>query len=242
MKADNDDADNVVPWLALFPFDCNRLDDPELRLTDLELSHINQAVKPLLPIKPSASFSLAMKLQDYFDLPKTVKGVSENTTTKIRVPPFKDIEELEVDKNLPVEVIFLRGSLYKKIFFNKKKQPSVDDFRYCAHVRNINTQGITGAGTSDIGLFSIIHSKRSGPTDVAQGAIPRSQAVHLVSLESIDDINDVLDETKTDGSKIPPLEDTELVALISLYRWNYLCQPPLGVDVVDGELLLHEFT
>lgn len=76
------------------------------------------------------------------------------------------------------------------------------------------------AGVEDKGIFSIIHSRRSGPTDIAQNCAPRPQIVHLISLEFIADITDTL-------------EDTDLVALISLYSWSYLCQPPLNVNFVD---------
>jgi hypothetical protein len=31
-----------------------------------------------------------------------------------------------------------------------------------------------------------------------------------------------------------PIKDTDLVAFVSLYTWNYLCQPPLTVNFVDS--------
>ena len=88
------------------------------------------------------------------------------------------------------------------------------------HVRNINTHGMADAGVEDTGLFSVIHSLRTGPTDIAQNAAPRTQAVHLLNLEYIE-------QTATPSAN-------DLVALISLYSWTYLCQPPLSVNFVDG--------
>ena len=76
------------------------------------------------------------------------------------------------------------------------------------------------AGVEDAGLFSVIHSLRTGPTDIAQNTAPRTQAVHLLNLEYIE-------QTPTPGAN-------DLVALISLYSWTYLCQPPLSVNFVDG--------
>jgi hypothetical protein len=77
------------------------------------------------------------------------------------------------------------------------------------------------AGVEDKGIFSLIHSRRSGPTDIAQNKPPRPQTVHLISLEFIADMD-----------KIP--DDSSLVALISLYSWSYLCQPRLSVNFVDS--------
>ena len=76
------------------------------------------------------------------------------------------------------------------------------------------------AGVEDTGLFSVIHSLRTGPNDIAQNTAPRTQAVHLLNLEYIE-------QTTTPGAN-------DLVALISLYSWTYLCQPPLSVNFVDG--------
>lgn len=83
---------------------------------------------------------------------------------------------------------------------------------------------MTDSGVEDTGLFSVIHSLRTGPTDIAQNVAPRSQVVHLLSLEYLD------------HTQVPADED--VVALISLYSWTYLCQPPLTVNFVDGTVLL----
>ena len=77
------------------------------------------------------------------------------------------------------------------------------------------------SGVEDTGLFSVLHSLRTGPTDIAQNTAPRTQAVHLLNLEYIEKMN------------MPQAGD--LVALVSLYSWTYLCQPPLSVNFVDGK-------
>lgn len=53
---------------------------------------------------------------------------------------------------------------------------------------------------------------------------PRTQAVHLLNLEYVEQMD------------IPA--DDDLVALVSLYSWTYLCQPPLSVNFVDGRIIL----
>ncbi|KAL8692917.1 MAG: hypothetical protein Q9218_002143 [Villophora microphyllina] len=76
------------------------------------------------------------------------------------------------------------------------------------------------SGVEDTGLFSVLHSLRTGPTDVAQNTAPRTQAAHLLNLEYIEQM------------AVP--EAGDVVALVSLYSWTYLCQPPLSVNFVDG--------
>ena len=79
---------------------------------------------------------------------------------------------------------------------------------------------MASAGVEDSGIFSILHSLRTGPTDIAQSSPPRSQTVHLVSIEFVDQL-------------LAP-SSGDFVALISLYSWTYLCQPPLSVNFVDS--------
>lgn len=75
------------------------------------------------------------------------------------------------------------------------------------------------AGVADSGIFSILHSCRTGPTDIKAGKPPRPQIAHVISLEFVDEMD-------------TPADD-DMVALISLYSWNYLCQPPLSINFVD---------
>jgi len=206
-----------VPWLALFPFDVNHPDSPELRLTTDQLADIKTALNLSKAPVPSATFSVSTTVKDYM-------AITKNTTLKtvFKIPDFSTDDnwtKIKADET-PVEVVFLSGKLFKDLFYVAGVLDQ-KNFRNCAHVRNVNTTGVTGAGLNDTGLYSIVHSKRSGPLDIAQGKPPRSQAVHMVSLEFLETLTDV--------------KDTDLVPLISLYRWTYLCQPPLSVNFIDSK-------
>lgn len=150
--------------------------------------------------------------------------VKNRRQTTVLVPRLYGQETTDTD--MPVEVIFIKGELFKQLFWRFDKtgkgvKPDIEQFQYCAHVRSVNTEGTTGASGAEKGLFSVVHSKRSGPTDIAAQAPPRPQVVHVVSLEGLEAIDDV--------------PDNALVALVSLYSWTYLCQPPLTVNFVDSK-------
>ncbi|KAF2737783.1 hypothetical protein EJ04DRAFT_574290 [Polyplosphaeria fusca] len=254
-KFSNPDQDSI-PWLAVFPFDCNGTtpEQQELRLTPAQLNgpyavfkKFSQessdtagpqgpggpSVKTPVELKQSAFFTLPMTVSDYLvlanppDIPEG-SNLDPKNFTKVRIPPFRnDPDYSEFEKlNTPVEVLFMSGKLFKQLFpLNDQKLPDVTPFRYLSHVRNVNTEGMVQASAEDAetGLFSIIHSKRTGPTDVAQNTPPRPQIVHMLSLEYVDQM-----------TGIDIMADDELVAFVSLHRWNYLCQPPLSVNFVDA--------
>lgn len=231
---DESDTDNINPWLALFPFDVNHPTSPELRLTNDQLSAVRVALgQP--DLDPGPAFSFSSTVQKFANLPKPTTRTSTPTGTgttgaQIWIPDYSRDDMYQTSMltdTTPVELIFLQGGLFKKLFCSKSdpNKPDLRQFRYCAHVRNINTTGMTNAGTNDTGLFSIVHSKRSGPTDVAQGAAPRSQAVHLLSLEYLDSLK----------SASFQVQDADLICFVSLHRWTYLCQPPLTVNFIDSK-------
>lgn len=224
--ANPDEEGQRIPWLAVLPFDCNG-PAQELRLTATQLNGTHAITQiPLPPDMPqrklSASFTLAMTVEQYLQLPN-----STTSSTKVHIPPFSldttQYAEIEHDQT-PIEVIFLSGALFKSLFGSSvdPKTTDLSPYRYVAHVRNVNTVGMTDAGVSDKGLFSIVHSLRSGPTNVVQDTAPRSQTVHLISLEHVSLMKD-----------LDTLGDTDLVGMISLYSWTYLCQPPMLVNFVD---------
>jgi hypothetical protein len=232
---DESDLNNTTPWLALFPFDVNHPTIPELRLTDDQLSAVRAALgQP--DLNPGPAFSFSSTVQKFVNLPKPTPAASTSAATgaigpQIWIPDYSRDDMYKASMltdTTPVELIFLQGGLFKKLFCPKSDPgtPDIGQFRYCAHVRNINTTGMTDAETNDTGLFSILHSKRSGPTDVAQGAAPRSQAVHLLSLEYLDSLK------TADNFQV---QDADLVCFVSLYRWTYLCQPPLTVNFIDSK-------
>jgi hypothetical protein len=245
-EASQDDED-TIPWLAVFPFDCNG-PNSELRLTEDQLKGSNAIYQKLAAdgtaakIEQSTTFTLSMTLEEYMNLPKRVTTATDSTP--VHIPAFSgvvDDPEWGSIKANPVEVIFLSAQLFKAFFsiIPASNTPDIAEYRFLSHVRNVNTSGMASSGVDDTGIFSIIHSKRTGPTgilefqyhfrifadyscqDIDQGSPPRSQAVHMVSLEFVDQ----MDATK--------INDGDLVAFISLHRWTYLCQPPQLVNFVD---------
>ncbi|KAL8832471.1 MAG: hypothetical protein Q9191_000241 [Dirinaria sp. TL-2023a] len=222
--ANNDfDDDDVVPWLAALPFDINGPDTAqELRLTSDQLAGSGAVYTPSdgSAVVQSTTATITMPLSQYLQL----DSPSSKSATPVHIPPFRtngDWADMQND-NTPVQVIFMNGSLFCRLFQSRTDAAKLDvsQFRYCAHVRNINTQGMADSGVEDTGLFSVLHSLRTGPTDIAQNTAPRTQAVHILNLEYIENMT------------MPPAND--LVALVSLYSWTYLCQPPLSVNFVDA--------
>lgn len=224
-----DDKD-TLPWLTVVPFDCTG-PNRELELSPSQLNgpsaiH-NQPATGSLPLKQSATFSISMTLCDYLNLgtrPTIDDNASSNTGTSPKVFLPGEVPSVQDDLTTPVDVIFITGKLFRQLFTMPTDPKTVDvsQYRFCAHVRNVNTEGMTDAGVQDKGLFSIILSRRSGPLDIIPNTPPRTQAVHMISLEAL--------ETKTELSS---MADTDLIAFVSLYSWTYLCQPPLSVNFVD---------
>ncbi|ODQ51288.1 hypothetical protein SAICODRAFT_26731, partial [Saitoella complicata NRRL Y-17804] len=250
----NSDEEDMIPWLSLFPFDCNDPTDPELRLTADQLngptaiyqnSIVQDGVSRLQTTQQSSTYTVSMTVREYLDLPN--RATSAPGSTRVHIPPYTDpaknpeTEDPSLDSNIPVQVIFLKFSLFKKLFPIKTAPsstaspgasgaaassfPDIASFRFLAHTRDVNTQGIattSASAISDTGVFSVVHSKRSGPTDIRQGSKPRSQTVHLISLELVDQL------------EVTGIADDELIAFVSLTRWTYLCQPPQIVNIVDA--------
>ncbi|KAH6621588.1 hypothetical protein B0J18DRAFT_432871 [Chaetomium sp. MPI-SDFR-AT-0129] len=222
------DEQDLLPWLAVFPFDCSG-PRGELRLTTDQLTGPSPVYTPpaaagasATPLQQTAAYTLQMTVREYFDLPNVSKQ------TKVHVPPLATTPDSGYsdadDGPTPVEVIFMSSALFRDLFpvHADTKRPDLTPFRYLAHARNVNTAGMTASGIDDTGLFSVLYSKRTGPVDIAQNSPPRSQIVHMISLEYVDQMDPSL------------FGDNDLVAFISLYHFTYLCQPPLTVDFVDA--------
>ncbi|QYT03556.1 hypothetical protein H0G86_010505 [Trichoderma simmonsii] len=217
-----------APWMAVFPFDCNHPAHPELRLSPEQLADIKTALSLKPQDAPTSTFSLMTTVKDYLKLEDKTNVLG----TKVKIPLFSKDPNYTTMLNdeTPIQVVFISAGLYRKLFFANGK-PDIQQFKHCAHVRNINTRGVTGAGMADTGMFSVVHSKRSGPTDISASAAPRSQAVHLLSLEFLEELT--LETVNPDQSKTPE-PDGSLIALISLHSWTYLCEPPQSVNFIDS--------
>jgi len=220
---------DILPWLAIFPFDCNGPAN-ELRLASNQLKALQddgavsvppnpQAPTQPLVLKQSATFTVPMTLKEYLALPTTSK------TSTVVIPPILPAD-VQDDLSLPVDVVFLSQTLFKNLFANQAGDAvDISQYRYTAHVRIVNTAGMASAGVAnEHGLFSVVHSRRTGPTDIAQNTAPRSQAVHLISIEHVALM-----------TGIGTMSSNTLVAFVSLQSWTYLCQPPMTVNFVDCE-------
>lgn len=147
------DEDSITPWLALFPFDCNSPNSAtqELRLTDAQLGEVRSLLHLAEDAEPGPAFTITATVKDYISL--LSQAEKKTTGTPFTIPDFSKDDNWENIKadTTPVEVIFLKGSLFKSLFY-AGDTPDIKQFRYCAHVRNINTSGITNAGTEDTGI------------------------------------------------------------------------------------------
>ena len=174
LKEGTSDDEDLIPWLALFPFDVNG-PNSELRLSADQLNGTNAIYMTNntdgtpKKITQSSNFTVSMTLQEYFLLPQR-KAVAPGATT-VHIPPYADLTKYPdfaaiKDDKTPVEVIFLSRKLFKNLFAidTTTKLPDIAEFRYLCHVRNVNTDGMPNAGIGDTGVFSVIHSKRTGPT------------------------------------------------------------------------------
>ena len=226
---DQEAKDNVnsLPWLAVIPFDCNG-PNQELRLPLDRLKGPAAVYKKPdgSELKQTATFTISMTLKEYFALsPFPPKGAAG---TNIWVPPITDVQD---DLSTIVEVIFMTGKLFKSQFASQSDATKVDidQHRFCAHVRNVNNKGMTSAGLDDdAGLFSALFSRRSGPLDIVVNTPPRTQVVHMISIEGLG---------SGPVTNIASMADADLVSFVSLYSWTYLCQPPLTVNFTDGEFV-----
>ncbi|GAW19371.1 hypothetical protein ANO14919_088570 [Xylariales sp. No.14919] len=235
---------NKVPWVALLSFT-----EDELRLNTDQLK--GKAKGGLFPdtvkIPPKtipeppegtreqdkSTFSVKLTMEEYLEM-----GVDGRTRGgKVIAPIAADRDEEAVDPNAQVDVIFLRGDLMTSLLASYNNDGSVEKsndvvvgpdlsrYKYLAHVRNVNTRNIAGAGLDDNGLFSVLFGHRSGPLDGFETSRP--VIVHLVTLEGLEVVdNDVPHFTW-------PPDPSKRYALVSLYSWTYLCLPPEEVNFVN---------
>jgi hypothetical protein len=135
MAGVRDDA-QLMPWLAVIPFDCNALGaEQELRLTAAQLngdSAIYKAPNGSV-VQQSSYFTLSMTVKEYFLLGSNPTPQS----TKVLIPPFatndKDFSEIQ-NLSTPVDVIFLSGKLFKGLFSSKADPTKLDtsQYQYCS--------------------------------------------------------------------------------------------------------------
>ncbi|KAI0901550.1 hypothetical protein F4806DRAFT_4852 [Annulohypoxylon nitens] len=192
------DNRNKVPWLVLLSFT-----QDELKLQPGTLGSLD--------FKQNATLSIKMTVGDLQQLPN------------VATPNYKDVVDV-ADRT--GEFVFIKPDLFKSLFskFDSEnnrvdaKTPYTQSYKFLSHVRKINTTGMAVAGTEDVGIFSVVVSGRTGPM---HNKAPATVAVHLLSIEGVEDMEF-------------PGADKNFVSLCSLHSWNYTVMPPGMLNVFDA--------
>ncbi|KAI2465287.1 hypothetical protein F4781DRAFT_409984 [Annulohypoxylon bovei var. microspora] len=192
------DNRNKVPWLVLLSFT-----QDELKLQPGSLGSLD--------FKQTATLSIRMTVEDLQKL--------DNVAT----PSYKDVGDAASKTG---EFVFIKPDLFKNLFSkfddenNREdaKTPFTQNYKFLSHVRKINTTGMAVAGTEEVGIFSVVVSGRAGPM---HNKVPASVAVHLLSIEGVEDMDF-------------PGTDKDFVSLCSLHSWNYTVMPPGMLNVFDA--------
>lgn len=242
-SVDDKQPRNKVPWVALLTFT-----EDELKLSDQELSKRSQGglfpettAIPSKSIPPPAgrdqnksTFSVKLTMGEYLEMGGSTSTIPATVTT----PVWNDPSGEPIDTTTQVDVIFPTADLVNALFASydttgapvkippsQTAPPDLSRYKYLAHVRNVNTTNIAGAGSSDDGLYSVVYAHRSGPLNLTS---PKPIIAHLVTLEGVES---AVGETQR---LTLPLDPTKRVALVSLYSWTYLCLPPEQVNFLDS--------
>jgi hypothetical protein len=209
---------SVVPWVALVAFDPDELkltaaDALALRVPGFQPD--SSGNPPDMTLQPNTG-GFPMTVGQYLD---TTTGISSRVEYEAGYPvnisaALTEWNELQVSTD-PTTVIFPTKKLFSTIFSNPESH------KYLSHVRYINTVGFPDAGVEEQGIYSIIMSHRTGPT---QYTTPVTQVVHLLSMEHVD--STTLDPTS-------PTFATDRIGVVSLFSWLYTSLPPDPVNFVD---------
>lgn len=236
-------ARSMVPWVALLVF------DP----ADLQLASLQEAQALNLPgyvteddlKKQNANGTFTMPVADYFkNIPQSSRmnfeaGYIDPATGELPNPLPREYDQIirTVDK---ADVIFPPKSLVTQLFTDSTRANTatnkygVEQYKYLAHVREINTEGCPDAGIQEQGIFSVVIASRTGalrdtvlqdnswtelPTNLSQ---PRTQVCHLVSIEHLD---------STIGSWMAD-QPSQRIGMVSLFSWIYAAMPPNPVNFV----------
>ncbi|KAF2001043.1 hypothetical protein P154DRAFT_464864, partial [Amniculicola lignicola CBS 123094] len=231
---------SIVPWVRLLVFDPDELrlasaaEAKQLKVPDFQDSSSPKANIDRQP----ANGAFPMTAKDYFTInpknrinfeaglgPHGTKG-NEVATTKDK--PNPGLEEIKTGRRSKetTQVIYPSKDTFYALCNN------VEENKYLAHVRNINTVGFPNAGVEEDGLFSIVISARTGACAITK---PTTQIVHLVSIEHVD----ATLETDFKGWASRPAEERAgRIGLISLYSWTYTALPPDPVNFIDSMMAI----
>ncbi|GKZ23917.1 hypothetical protein AbraIFM66951_009147 [Aspergillus brasiliensis] len=203
---------NRVPWLAVLVFT-----KEELQLAPSDLKGDQSLFKGIPGFEDGAkqgpTFAIHMKVDD-------VKKI-KSTQTPMTTPPL--------DQEVSTDMILLQKDLFRSLFEQNgpdgepvgSSNPNVRPYRFLAHRRDINADGMAVASTladdHDQASFSVVFSHRTGPVDMK---VPTACIAHLVSIRGVESMN-------------WPTSDVRFVALSTLHSWTYTGLPPETPSVRD---------
>lgn len=207
---------NRVPWLAVLVFT-----KEELQLAAEDLHGEKSLFKDIDSLKKGVKQAPTMSVH----IPVTEVDKIHKTKSPIK-PHLMDPETVSTD------VILLPTKLFKEVFAGDdtdggntgaidKEHPNVRPYRFLAHRRDINADGMAVASLmaddNDRASFSVVYSHRTGPVDMKE---PTACIAHLISIRGVEGMN-------------WPGDETRYVALSSLHSWTYTGLPPETPSVRD---------
>lgn len=204
--ADLDYGKNKVPWMALLLFT-----QDELKLSSKELTSRFQSTSIKDTVVQNQTLGIPLPVSD---IPNIQATVSPATGLKP-----------EVSDDAKTSVVLLPSTLFSELvtaYTDQGARPAtqvtadVARYKYLAHVRDINTDGMADAGVEPNGVFGIVVSHRTGPL-TAKVATP--VFAHLVSLEGIEHMS------------MPLPASASRVAMVTLYSWTFTTLPVGSFDI-----------
>ncbi|KAF3083910.1 hypothetical protein TWF706_001057 [Orbilia oligospora] len=207
-----------VPWLAVIAFKAE-----ELALSKETLDAIWKQLPQGTPeLKQSATAAVNMKIKDLAAIAKVEASGFASPITKIYNPTV-DGEDVRGD------TIFVKPDLFNGLFSEYASdgtttptQGNVQRYRFLAHTCELNMKNMADADTDfPVAEVGIVVSHRTGPLAIEK---PEAMVVHLVSLEGIEEMK----------SPEFPVQANKLVAMTSLYSWQYTCLPLNSFSIVDA--------
>lgn len=231
------DKRESVPWLAVIVFDPEDLLLSADEITALGIPTVliisTDPTTKASPTKVPPGGAYPMSVQQYLSINRFRRveyDVDSNWNVDAKGNPLLDSIQMSQEG---MTAIFPTKDMFNTLFGTKDL---LEQNKSLAHVRNINTTGMPDAGVEEIGLFSIIISRRTGPVTLST---PKTQMAHLISIEHFDSTLDRI------GSIDPKDKDTsgiDRIGLVSLFSWTYSALPPNPVNFLDSMIAIGNST
>jgi hypothetical protein len=234
MHSEIDNNRSMVPWVALIVFDPAELNLPAL--ADVQALNIAGFQTDADLKKQNANGTFSMPVSDYFSrIPETAR-INYKSGFNNDQEGYNEI----LGMTTAADFIFPTKNLIRSLFTDSTRADlpqnkyGIEQYKYLAHVRQINTEGCPDAGVEEEGIFSIVISSRTGAlrdsflqNDVwteSTGSLsqPRIQVCHLISIEHLDS---TLDSWSSSGP-------SDRIGMVSLFSWVYTALPSDPVNFV----------